>query len=352
MQKYPENLDSYSRILSELSVSKNNGKFCIDSAWESGDIYYCDYDSGLVKKIAYDGTELATLQLSRPTIVSVIQYGVQMQREITYPPQQDKGCWVVDDGTDKIIKIDNQLNVLYELVGVSDITALAADVDDGCYFADNNTQTLAKISSTGIVLAVRLYSDFSPTVTRVDEIRPYQRVTDMEAWVLAHSKVYGMRYANGIIDQWTGTPVDPIDDLISESIEGDQVGSIDVDRNTNYLYVSGGDSYSGWIAKYTQSPTLIGSAIYQDIAFPYVLKVVQGYGSNAVYVLADPSKWDDLGYGSSSSSTASSMSSSSSSSSSIDSSSSSSYGLSSSSSSSSSSSLEYSISSSSSSQSV
>jgi len=49
------------------------------------------------------------------------------------------------------------------------------------------------------------------------------------------------------------------------------------------------------------------------MGMPYVIKAIQGMGSDSLYVLEDSSKWDDYGYGSSSSIDSSSSSSSSSS---------------------------------------
>jgi len=304
LQKYPENLDSYSKIFSQLSVSANNTKYSIDSAWESGDIYHCDYDSGVVKKISYDGTEIATLQLTHPVIVSAIQYSTQMQRSITVPPQQDQGCWIADVGDNKIIKTDNQLNVLYEINGIGGITNLVADIDGGCYFSDSSTETFVKVSSIGNILGVIPYSNFNPAITEIDQIVPYQG-SNLESWVLSDGKIYGMRYSDGMILQWIGTPRDPITDLGSAWTGGSAVGSIDLDRNTNNLYVTGGDKFAGWVAKY-ESGEFTGYSIDHDIAFPYLLKIAQGYGSNAFYVLS----YTNLDSSSSSSSSISSSSSS------------------------------------------
>ena len=324
-QKYTENLDSYSQLYTDIYVSVNNNKHAMDSCWESGNIYYANYETGYVKKIGFDRTELASLKLTNPFAVSIIQYSSKMSRVITSPPQDDQGCWIADKGTGKVIKTDNELNILYELSGIVNPVCIVASIDGGCYIADASTKTITRISPSAEVLFVLPYASFDPYgVSSVSEMRVYiydeATLTD-KLWVVGVDtdgvdKIYGF---DNTLTQWkTISPsghFSPFSSSSSEDSRGDydRISSIDVDRNlwAQHLYVAGGDSTTAWVLKYNSSGTLIGEKEYNDIAYPYSIKVVQAYGSSCLYLLEDSSKYEAIS--SSSSSSSSSLNSSSSS---------------------------------------
>ena len=340
-QRYTEKLDSFSQIYPSIYLSANNNRFAIDSCWESGNIYYADYNTGVVRKIKFDGTEIATLQLTNPSLVSVIQYDAAMSTEVSYPPQDDKGCWIADRGTGKIIKTDNQLNILYEISGVIDPVGLTTSANEGCYVADNDTENIIKLSSTATIQGIKSYSDFSPIIDTSVNPAFQEMVVDADGriWVCANDRLYSLVFTSGsIVQQFVLYPLgttSPSSSSSSDNLPGEtmHLSSIDVDRNIadQFLYVTGGNSNNAFIFKYDFSGNLVDENLYYDISFPYIIKVSQGLNSDAIYILEDTAKWDEYEYGSSSSSSYSS-SSSSSSSSSVDSSSSSSNSSSSSSS--------------------
>jgi hypothetical protein len=303
-------LDSYSQIFTSLYVSNynNNNKYCIDSCWESGNIYYANYDEGYVKKIQYDGTVIATLNLTNPFMVSVIQNSVAMNSTVTYPPQDDQGCWIAK-ANGKIIKTDKNLNILYTYSGTANPLCIKADIDGGCLIVDGGS--LIKISSTAEIIVTKNYTDFSPVVTSFIDL-----AVDSGGWIwfCANDKLYNLMYDASLIQLVQQFVIDPLgtDDPFSSSSseafseEEEHLAAIDVDRNVpliqRYLYVAGGNSYKSFVLKYA-SGALVDSKQYFDMGFPYVIKVVQGMGSDSLYVLDDSAKWDDYGYGSSSSST-------------------------------------------------
>jgi len=341
-QQYTEKLNSFSQVYSAILNSEYNDKYSIDSCWESGNIYYANYDSGYVKKIQFDGTEIASLKLVNPVCVSVIQNGLVMARSIPVTPQEDGGCWIADKGTARIIKTDRNLNILYIYSGVSNPKCIAVDVDGGCIVADDGSEKVIKLSPTAQKLAILNYDYFSPPITAsnefVKEIKPFKfvdlpaesssssrsssgstsssssssSINDIERfWILANAKVYLVSYLGGIlyqseyIDPLVGLPVPVYPDKVYN------VGSIDVDLYERYLYVGIGNDKNTWIRKYAGTTEILKKQL--DIQYPYVLKVVQGYGSTCLYVLSDEYKIDEMV--SSSSSSSSSISSSSSSSS-------------------------------------
>ena len=344
-QRYTEKLDSFSQIYPAIYSSANNNRFAIDSCWESGNIYYADYDTGIVRKIRFDGTEIATLQLTNPVMVSVIQYDTTMSTEVSYPPQDDQGCWIADKGTGKVIKTDNQLNVLYKASGIVDPVGLTTCIDGGCYVADNDAEELIKLSSTATVEDAKAYGDFDPVIDLSVNPAFQEIVADLggRLWVCANDRLYNLILSDGsILQRFVIYPLGVDDEFSSSSSENlpeedMHLSSIDVDKNVDdqFLYVTGGNGTNAFILKYDFSGNMRDENIYYNISFPYIIKVSQGLNSDAIYILEDSAKWDTYGYGSSSSSSYSSSSSTSSSSSVDSSSSSSSSSLSSSSSSSS-----------------
>lgn len=302
-QKYPDKLDSYSSISTQIQCStfNKNNKFCMDSCWESENIYYADYDGGYVKKIGFDGVEIASISLSSPYMVSVIQNSSSMNTTVTYPPQEDNGCWIVDDdGT--ILKTDNQLNILHQFIGVTNATGIISDLDGGCYVSGIylGSSCLVKLSSEAIVLAFKTYSSFSPSASN---FRDMSLDISGNLWFSANDKIYSLRYQNGQIVSLLPSPLDPIS-ILPVSTEEYHIGGTDVDRNSllQYLYVTVGNSLKSYVIKYDQDGTLIIYQVYNDISYPYIVKVIQGLDSDSLYVLEDSSKWDDYEYGSSSSS--------------------------------------------------
>ncbi len=336
MQKYTEKLNSFSQVFSSIFNSETNDKHSIDSCWESGNIYYADYDSGYVRKIKFDGTVIASLSLISPVCVSVIQNGLVMSRSIPIVSQEDNGCWIADKGSATVIKTDKNLNILYIYNGVNNPKCIAADVDGGCIVADDASQKVIKLSSIAQQLASLDYSSFSPPITSsteyLKEIKPFKFVDifagsssssesisesfsnssstnsssstssadDIQKfWMLANAKVYLVGYLNGVLMQLSflnpliglPTPIYPDKPY--------NVGSIDIDLYERYLYVGIGNNKDSWIRKYSDVTEVLKKQL--DIQFPYVLKVVQGYGSTCLYVLSDEYRVDDFVSSSSSS---------------------------------------------------
>jgi len=309
-KKFPKKLNSFSDLLTAIYTSASNDKFAIDSSWEAERIYYANYDTGYVRKIQYDGTEIATLELTNPLCLSIIQNTSRMARTVNDPPQEDKGCWIADKGTGNVVKTDNLLNITATLSGITNPVSIMADLDEGCFIAENNTNSIIKVSSSGVQVNSYVLPD-----------EPKDMALDIygSLWIVcSNRRIYNLYVSNNVIrERRSFSPFSSDFSSSSSSLEeNDEIGAIDVDRYSTgqYLYVTGGDSNYGWIQKYDSEANLIASNKYLDIAFPYVLKVVQAYTSTSFYILSDTSKWDQYGYGSSSSSSSIDSSSSSSSS--------------------------------------
>jgi len=311
-QKATNDLSAHSETFYDIYNSTSNTKSSIDSCWTTGNIYYANYDEGYVRNIKYNRDLIASLSLTNPKCLSVIQSAVKMKLtnyDVNGTQQEDLGCWICDQGSGEVIKTDNELNILNALSSINNPSCVAADIDFGCFVADDATGFLIKLSSSATVLGVLAYSSFNPPITTVQDIKTY-RDTANKAWLLANDHIYNLAYSNGAITQISNTDVSSSSSLSSEDMLG-HIGSIDIDRNTNYLYVCGGNNSEGWITKYDTYGNRIGGIYGLNISFPYIIKVVQVNGSSCLYVLSDPSKWDGYDYDSSSSSSNSSSSSSS-----------------------------------------
>ena len=318
-QRFTENMDYFSQVFASVYSSDLNNKFAIDSCWESGNIYYANYDEGYVKKICFDGTVLASLALTNPLALSIFQYSDSMRTVIPDPPQDDRGCWIIDeymDGFTKVARLvftDHNLNIVKTIDPLTNPICVIPAYDGGCYVADQTLQSISRYSSSSVLLGTYTFLGIYPKELALD----LSNVTG-NLWVLcSDDKVYNFSVTNtGFTLRFSISPI----------VFGSHVGAIDVDRNSTlsqqYLYVTGGSRDSGWIKKYDKDGGLITSQTGLAMPFPYVLKAVQGYGSDRVYVLADFTKWDNYGYDSSSSSSTEIRSSSSSNSSSSSSSSS------------------------------
>jgi hypothetical protein len=289
IQKFPSDLSSFSAIFNDIAVSNSSSKYCIDSCWESNDIYYLNYINGLVKKVKFDRTEIASLALTNPYALSISQYSIQISQTIAETPQSDKGCWIIDKGSETIIRTDNNLSVLYVLSDVSYANCIVSDIDEGCYFSEQHISGLnligniVKLSRDAQVLDLKNYASFSPVITHsVDKL-----VVDGDGvlWILANDIIYNVTFENNVLNQ--EFVLYPLLGLGKEY----HVLSMDFDIRDGYLYVVAGNSTDSMVFKYDSDGNLVLTGS-NDIPCPYIVKVVQGFNSSCFYALSDPSKWD------------------------------------------------------------
>jgi hypothetical protein len=322
LQKYTENLDSYSRTFDTIYSSISNNKHAIDSCWETGYIYYANYDTGYVKKIQYDCTELCSIKLVHPVCLSIIQGSLSMRQIVQTPLQEDSGCWIADQGAGKIIKTDKNLNILYEYSPVIYPVDIAADIDGGCLVVDDAQEKILKISSTGVLLDSITYNQLYPPISgscnSLKEIKPFlpyalptsdslsessssETIDDLVSssssseknivsrfWFMAEERVYQLYFRNNKITQ-----TNVIYPLLGHP-SSYTLASIDVDLNDDafYLYVGMGNDTESAISKYYWFTNLAKTETFLNMPFPYMLNVVQGCGATCFYVLPDISKWD------------------------------------------------------------
>lgn len=287
-QKIDASLSAFTNILNDVRV--NSSQNVADICWESSDVYYCSYD-GKVRKIGFDDEIIAELQLVEPIGVSAIQYAATMSDAVSAPPQSDNGCWIADVGTGDVIRTNENLESIYEFGGVISPSYIVSDIDDGCYVADDNSLTIIKLDSMARMKGVIWYNaDIAPSIATITEMKAYLGSNgNNNLLVLANDKIYRIEYYAGVFT--LKTTIDPNADLSEiEFIDDFNVRSIDVDRKEGYLYVVGSNAGSGWVLKYDLNGVLISRNSDLQMACPIVVRVVQCFASSDLYILGDSSR--------------------------------------------------------------
>jgi len=288
-------------------LSTYGSKHAVDSCWETGNIYYADSATGIVGKMSFNGNALASLSLTSPTAISVVQNESKMS---VAGEVEDRGCWIID-GT-SLIKTDYLLNVEKMITGLSNpVMVIASRVDYGCFIVDINRRILQFDSNADLVAFGQL-----PGGTYID----IASNSYGELVILGVATLYGYSGTNGSIVQ------DFTADIQSSvlSLADLYVGSVDVDTSTSnqYIYVAlgsagptsvpiSGTSGKGQIEimKFSRDGIYVSgtssSAIDLDLSYPFVLRACQHPLSNHIYLLSNVGKHSVIESSSSSSSSSS-----------------------------------------------
>jgi len=311
-----EDLTASSRLISGFYGGVGSNRFSVDSARQTGDVYYANRIDGYVSKVKFGGEEIARINLIGPTMVSVIQNNFIMPSIIPQPPAGDRGCWILDHDGNRLIRTDNLLNEQFSIKNVLSVTGIKTAIDDGCFFTNDYSHSVIKLNGEAKVDAYIFYSDIDANWTKFRDMAVNY---NGDLYLASDKKIYVYRVISGQFQNVIN--ISPI------GLTEDFIGAIDIDLYSQILYVTGGADTYWWISKYTTDGVLVDRKEYEGNEFPFVIKVSQYPSSDGLYVLGDPLKWDEYAYGSSSSTSSNSSSidssSTSSSSSSIDSSSSS-----------------------------
>lgn len=333
-QKLPQNLDSYSGIMSNLRIDTHRLKYCVGICWESKNIYYANYyeDVGFVRKISYNGDLINEYSCGNPVCLSIIQNSTKVNSYISNPPQEEIGCWIGDSGLRKAIKIDKNLEFVGEVTGIVSPIGIAAFSSGGCIVYDDYTKNLISINNNFVVVDVFDLSNLVPSFNNFVAIKVD---ANDRIWIASREYVYSFYNEEGKINQgpiagYFGANVYPPDlysgtsstsssssMLSSLSEEPMIIGDFDIDRNSDeqYLYVGRGNGSSCTIYKYNSGGNLVNEQSYDTIDYPYIVRAVQSLYSDGLYVLSDTERWQETEYASSSSNSTNSSSSSTSSSS-------------------------------------
>ena len=274
-----------SNILTDISFNLLSRNY-VDACWESGNIYYINQLDNKVRKISFDGTELAELQLANPTSISIIQNSNKMIIEET---AEDKGCWIID-GTN-VYKTDKDLNVIKTISNLtSPLFVQHSKYDDGCFVLDNSLGIL-RFSTDGDLIG----TGNLPTLT----INDIKTNSYGDLFILSKNNLYKCVLNGGSISL-------SFDLDLSPYFVGMSVSCIDIDTSTTsqYVYIGGGTDELVKLVKFDKNGTYVNAKLL-DGEFPYVIKVSQHPTSSMIYVLGDKSKYADFESSSSSNSSGS-----------------------------------------------
>ena len=239
-----------------LSISQS-----VDSCWSSGNLFYADLDSGVVTKISYNHDILATLTLTNPLSLSVIQTSVPM--DDSSPTSVDEnGCWILSSGS--LTKTDADLNSLVEVTNLPDPLLVTTNhFNGGCYVIDGSFGIMGFDSDGALVSSgsftydhvIGCLSDSLGNVFVLTETELYRFVNVSGALSLAHTF------------------------SLSSYFPSLSIGSFDIDTSNNHVYVAGGDNSTIKIVKFNSSNSFLGSSSISG-DFPYILKASQHPSSN------------------------------------------------------------------------
>ena len=282
-QKATENLDAYSAIIENTYVDSLSDKFSMDSAWETADFYYCNNSTGEVVKKAYIGpTTKATLQLSHPSSLSVIQRQPYMLKNVAYPILEDRGVWIADEGLDEVIKTDQNLDVTARSPYIADPYMVVSNIDRGCFVVSLDRDTLFQLDANGEVLAVVTTDNFSPAASSLLDMK-------VDAfgylWILSSDyMLYKIDPSNLDFEQVLA--LDPLSRFATKP-PANIVRGIDIDRWATYqdVYVVGGGTANSWVQRYTTDGHLIGERTGLEVPGAIQIAAVQANGSHCFYVL-------------------------------------------------------------------
>ena len=314
---------NHSFISNKLTTLNPIDLYCrdsVDSGWYSGNIYLANHGTGIVKKTDKYGNELATLSLTSPSHVSVIQNSKRAASG------NEIGCWIIDNTENKIYKTDENLTVEYHADGLLNPVALVTNVDGGCFIADDQYSMIIRMGSNGDHLAYILYSSFSPAISNSNKIAAIKTDYDGNLIVLSTDYLYKISFSDdGLVKQEYNCllsllagngnyAVSALDvDRWSQDYTANESSSsfsVEPSGSIQNIYVAMGNYTNTKICKFNSlNGTLINSSVISGAGYPYIMKIGQGRYSDAIFLLKDnshfiepPTPW------SSSSSTSSSSS--------------------------------------------
>jgi len=260
-----------------------NNKWEIDYVWENGDFYYTDGETVYKKK--YNGTDVASLDLSSPLSVAVRQSIVPLPNNIENHPGSDIGCWIVDDGTKKLIQTDANLTSVKEITNLDNPVIVSASPDGGCYFFDDAKQYVYKVSSSVVVEAFISYADIG--IANSLDVRSLDTDIESSLWFVAGTNVKKIQYSNGGLSVTVSVNI-----INALGLGHGYITDLSVEKSTvrDNVYAVGCYGTGSWIAKLNLSGGIVGNNNFLSADCPFLVQASQWGYSDAVYMISeDPS---------------------------------------------------------------
>lgn len=286
--KYNSVFNFVSNVYTDLTVFSIDNRDCIDSCWESGNIYYSDNSTNKLTKIKYDTTLLYELQLTNPSSLSVIQNAAKM---IITENVEDKGVVVIDGNN--LIKTDKELNIEHTLTFPSPCSFVYhSRIDNGCFLIYSNN-------------IFRFNSDYDLIASGTSLITDIKQIcvnSYGDLFILGKYYIYKYSVLNGVITLVKSFNLSPY--FGSSSVSCFDIATKD---QYQYIYIAGGNAVNTRVMKFNKDLTYYGSLLTTS-EFPYILKIPQHPTSSTMYILCDDTKYSTFESSSSSTSSESSTS--------------------------------------------
>ena len=250
-------------------------RWTVDSCWETGDLFYIS--GNMVYKTKYNGTIIASLTLTNPVSISVIQPSFDVW-SIKYGT--DLGCWIVDTTDETLIKTDANLNIVGTVTTLSNPSRVITTSDKGCYVFDDGSQQIIKFTEN---LGIESFLDYSSIgITTAEDVVSLESTMNSGLCILINSAIYVIKYENSIISIF-----DVIYPLVDLALEG-AVSDISVQKVNGILYAVGCSTTGSWIAKFNISPYVVfqTSGMFSS-GFARMIEASQYSRAEDVYVIIE-----------------------------------------------------------------
>jgi hypothetical protein len=294
-----EGIMVYSDPFSQRVTSVSNGSFnfrsrrntdilpenkCVDSCWETGNLYYLR--NGAINKVKYNGDSIASLSLSNVVSLAVSQAYLPMARN-PYEFREDNGCWLIRNPDNELIKTDNLLSPSSVLKNLSNPgLVVSSDIDNGCYLFDDGMKWVMKINSEGEVLTYITYAAIAASLTSSYNVK--RAIVDHvgNLWILIDIYLYKITLSNNSL--FKTLTLDSLS-FVGYSPYSSTVSDFDIDRtaSTAAVYVTGGCRNKAWIIKYNINGAVINASKNIAIEHPVAIKVTQRYNSQGIYIITE-----------------------------------------------------------------
>tara|TARA_R110000824_G_C15232856_1_gene678966 strand:- start:15902 stop:17737 length:1836 start_codon:yes stop_codon:yes gene_type:complete len=265
---------------SSLRSATNSLKFQADNCWETGNIWQIDGDQ--VVKRSFTGEELNSITLTSPKSLSVVQSSVVIPNTPENFSSDDLGAWIIDNTDNKLYRYDQDLTLSSTVSGLTTPVIVVSDIDGGCFYADDGTLKIYKVSNAGVVEGNIDYSTISASLTSSSDITNMKVDSYGLLWIGTSSIIFGFTVTSGVFS--SSFELHPLEDFSSYAR---YINDFDIDRGStpNYIYAVGGCPDDTWIAKYDAYEGNFIAYNSLPLYFPMLIAVSQMPGSDEMYIV-------------------------------------------------------------------
>ena len=270
IREYNSSLDSIYQTNNNLVANILDSKFISDIGWETDNLYFGDTTDWYIRKRNKNGENPIDLGGYSPIAISVIQNSNKMSSEII--AQKEKGIFIISRVDNTLNKLNSELSLLYKIDINPSYFCVKSNIDDGCFVINHNT-----------------IQRYSSDLSFVNENNTFSNIKEIAVdsiggvFLIEQDKIHYLNAA--LVIQYT-VNISAFISSYSFLSGAENISSIDLDRNTDIVYISGGKKDSCWIVVYDRFGRK-SEFISYDSPFPLSLKVVQNIRAQTIYLLCD-----------------------------------------------------------------